>query len=173
MSNVIQLYPKHKDNISEDMDVEAFRQDLIRPALKAANLWSESAENLLLGTALAESELQVVKQFGNGPAVSFFQIEPVTYEDIVKYLRRYDKRMLKEKILTACYIDIFPPTECLTWNIRLAVLIARTVYWRIPQPLPQANDVEAHAAYWKEHYNSNLGQGTIEHYLNIWRRYVT
>lgn len=168
MSNVIQLYPKQEPK-SKDMDVTAFREDLIRPALKAANLWSQSAENLLLGTALAESELKVVKQFGGGPAVSFFQLEIETINDCVRYLSRYDKKLLKEKILTACYMDIFPPPDSATWNLRYAILMARIKYWMNPEPLPGHNSAVDLCKYYLGWYNTALGKGTIERAIHFFR----
>ena len=148
------------------MDAQAFRVDIIRPALKVTDLWSESAENLLLGTALAESNLDVVKQIGGGPALSFFQIEPATYADIMSYLSR--RRDLKDKIMSALYVDIMPDSSCLTWNIRLAALVARLIYWRQPDPLPSPDDAVGMASYWKIHYNTEQGSGTEQHFIDQW-----
>lgn len=167
MSKIINLFSR-KEEVLERVDVNNFRIEIVRPALQLCGLWSEAAENLLVGTALAESGLKVVTQFGNGPALSFFQIEPDTYNDVVKYLHRKDNKPLKDRILSACMMDIFPEAKCLTWNIRLAVLVARLIYWRRPEKLPKETDIQGLAKYWKAYYNSSQGKGTVEHFIKSW-----
>jgi len=44
-------------------------------------------------------------------------------------------------------------------DLRYATAIARLVYWRVPKRLPEADDIEALARYWKTHYNTPLGAG--------------
>ena len=51
------------------------RQYVIRPTLKAINLWSIAAENLLLGTAAQESQLGHYLTQVKGPALGIYQIE--------------------------------------------------------------------------------------------------
>lgn len=140
------------------MDDTAFRTDIIRPALKVTGMWSQAAENLMLGTALVESGLRVVKQFEGGPAISFYQLEPSTIDDCIRYLTLYKNRDLKEKILSACYMDIFPPSECATWNMRYATLMARIKYWMRPEPLPYHRDAFGMAEYHKRFYNTYEGK---------------
>lgn len=164
MSKIVNLFSRNEE-VLEKMDVNNFRMELVRPALQLCGLWSEAAENLMIGTALAESNLNVVTQFGGGPGLSFLQIEPKTYDDIIKYLNRNDNKQLKDRVLASCFMEYFPKAECLTWNIRLAVLIARLIYWRKTQPLPAVNDVKGLAEYWKIHYNTVKGKGTIEHFI--------
>ena len=154
------------------MDVTNFRVEIVRPALQLCGLWSEAAENLIVGTALAESNLNVVTQMGDGPALSFMQIEPKTFDDVVKYLHRADNKYLKDRLLAACFMDVFPDAKCLVWNIRLAVLIARLVYWRKAEPLPSANDTKGMADYWKVHFNTKKGKGTVSHFIKSWNERV-
>ena len=48
-------------------------------------LVSQEAENLLMGTAAQESALgEYIRQLGNGPALGIFQMEPETFDDIVR-----------------------------------------------------------------------------------------
>ena len=175
MNNIVSLFSNESQSKIEPqpdaraMNVEAqtFLEQIIRPAIKVTDLWSPSAEVLLLGTALAESGLRTVKQYDSGPAISFFQIEPNTYKDVVAYINR--KKEIKEKLLSSLYMDIFPYHECLTWNMRLSVIIARMLYWRVPSPLPRPNDIEGMARYWKKYYNTSKGKGTQEHFIEQWR----
>ena len=55
---------------------------VIRPALEKLSLWSLSAEELVRGTAIVESGLTYLKQHGDGPALSFWQVEPATHDDL-------------------------------------------------------------------------------------------
>ena len=172
MGKVVSLFSRDEKEVLEKMDVANFRIEVIRPALKIAGLWSESAENLLLGTALAESGLNVLTQFGSGPALSFFQIEPNTYDDIIRYLYRHDNQPLKDRVMACCMLDIFPDAKCLVWNMRLSVLIARVIYARKAEPLPKSCDIEGLASYWKRHYNTIKGAGTVEHFIKSWNNRV-
>ena len=178
MSNVVSLFNKEiiktdKPIKKEEHNLKAdlFLEQIIRPALEVSGMHSLSAENLLLGTALVESELNSVKQFGNGPALSFFQIEPETYKDVAKYLKR--KFRIKECVLASCFMEVFPPAKCLAWNMRLSVLIARVIYWRIPEPLPNHNDIVGLANYWKDNYNTEKGKGEVGDFVEKWRFYVS
>ena len=54
---------------------------------------------------------------------------------------------------------------CLLSNIGLQVAFCRLHYRRVPAALPKSNDLEAQAKYWKKNYNSHLGRGTIEHFM--------
>lgn len=178
MAKVISMFPstvevanKGNNKTGENsMEAKIFLEQIIRPALKAACLWSTQAENLLLGTALVESNLNSVMQYSGGPALSFFQIEPATYKDVVAYINRRSSK--KPTLLGALYMDMFPYHECLAWNMRLSVLIARMIYWRVPEPLPRANDIAGMAAYWKKYYNTEKGKGTIEHFIKQWESHI-
>ena len=55
---------------------------VIRPALEKLSLWSLSAEELVLGTAIVESGLTYLKQHGDGPALGLWQVEPATHDDL-------------------------------------------------------------------------------------------
>ena len=64
------------------LDVNQVRLYVVRPALQEIGLWSQVAENLVLGTAVTESRLKYLKQLGKGPALGIFQMEPFTHNDI-------------------------------------------------------------------------------------------
>ena len=87
------------------------RSLVIRPALSKINLWSPSAEELVLGTAIVESGLTYIRQWGDGPAV------------------------------------------------------CRLCYYRKAEALPEAGDIEGQGQYWKAHYNTPLGKGTVTKYV--------
>src|SRR5882757_814136 len=64
------------------VDPDAFARTSIRPSLITINLWSAAAEQLLLGTAIHESEGFRFRKQRNGPALGVFQMEPFTHNDI-------------------------------------------------------------------------------------------
>lgn len=71
-------------------------RDLIKRVLVALDLHSESAENLLIGTAAQESALgEYIRQLGNGPALGIFQMEPATFKDIVQNYLQYKPELAK------------------------------------------------------------------------------
>lgn len=165
MSNVVYLKTLSQGRGTTSMEAQSFKDGIIKPALTLVNLWSMNSEHLLLNTALAETDLQVVEQFNGGGALSFFQIEKATFEDVLRYLNRGDNALLKERIMAACYLDTWPAFEALAWNLRLATLIARVKYWMSPEPLPHYTDIMGQARYWKSIYNTKHGKGTVEHFV--------
>jgi len=158
------------------IDPNQFRQLIIRPALEAlgGRLWSPSAENLLMGTAAQESRLgNYIHQLGRGPAVGPFQMEPATHDDIWERYLRY-KRWLNITVHEAAGIEGEEklPADYMIYNLRYAAAMARIHYLRVPQALPEADDIEGLAAYWKRYYNTYLGAGTVEEFIENYHRFV-
>lgn len=169
MGNVV--YLNHAKPVAEEgdrMDVEQFRTDILRPPLKmvGGGFWSMQAESLLLGTAAMESHLKYVRQFKNGPALSLMQIEPATYLDTCRYLNQRQPA-IRDRILAACYLDTFPPPDALIWNMRLAALIARSIYWMVPEPLPESNDLVGMAEYYIQFYHRGT-ESTVQEFVDAW-----
>jgi hypothetical protein len=150
------------------MDSTEFLKYIIVPSITKAGLYSESAANLMLGTALAESNLDLLVQRYNGGAKSFFQIEDETYHDILRYLNRSDKSALRHQIIKACQIVSFPNPDALIYNMRLATIIARVKYLMSPDPLPKPGAVHAQGEYWVKNYNCG-GKATVNKYIDGWR----
>jgi len=148
------------------VDTDDFRRLALRPALVHLGLWSRAAEDLLLGTALAESGgLRWLAQRGGGPALGFFQIEPATHDDVWRnYLAYRSELAAKTAALAAPSPD---RTVQLATNLRYAAAIARLIYRRVAAPLPIT--LAARAGYWKAHYNTAAGAGATEHFIAAWR----
>src|SRR5262249_50020699 len=70
-----------------------FLASIIRPTLLAIDLHSTAAEQLLLGTAMQESDLIHRRQLGDGPARGFFQMEPATHNDIWQSFLRFRQEL--------------------------------------------------------------------------------
>lgn len=150
------------------IDKDQFRQYVIRAPLQAVNLWSLAAEELLMGTAAQESQLGTyIKQLGSGPALGVFQMEPATHADIHNNFLAYQTRLVKRVGSFVTY-----KAEDMVTDLRHAVVMARLQYYRRPEPLPDATDIDGQARYWKQHYNTPLGKGTVEEYLRNYQRFV-
>jgi hypothetical protein len=146
---------------------QAFAQTVIRPALIRIELWSPAAEQLLLGTAICESEGFRFRKQRIGPALGIFQMEPYTHNDIWKTYLSYRPALAKEvtSLLSRPNADKLDELE---FNDKYAAAMARIKYARSNAPLPPLNNITAMAAYWKQYYNSVLGKGTIKQFIADW-----
>ena len=136
---------------------------VIRPALSKINLWSPSAEELVLGTAIVESGLTYIRQWGDGPALGLWQVEPSTQNDLYTNFLHYRPELgskLIELRATGLSLD-----ENLATNLMYGAAVCRLCYYRKPDALPAAGDIEGQAAFWKQHYNTPLGKGTVTKYV--------
>ena len=144
------------------IDASQLRNDIVRPALEDTGMWSLDAENLVMGTAAQESRLKYIRQLGDGPALSLFQMEPATYKDIWDNYLSY-REDLSETILNAIDASGIPPATRLMWDLRFSAIMCRVHYRRVQEPLP--TDLPGMAQYWKDHYNTVLGAGTVEEFI--------
>lgn len=143
--------------------------DVIRPTLECLGgpYNSPSAAQLLLGTAMAESKLMWLHQLGGGPARGLWQMEPNTFDDHIKWLA-YDSRQNFQKRVMSLLLSGIPPFSQLAGNLYFACAMARVHYWRVAEPLPEMSDTHGMAQYWKTHYNTAKGKGTVFHYMQLW-----
>jgi hypothetical protein len=146
------------------IDVVQFKDLVVVPALKKIDLYSPAAAELVLGTAIQESRLQYLKQLGNGPALGLFQMEPNTFLDIWHNYLVY-REALAIKVTQLAHA-LTP--EAMVSDLLFSAAMCRVHYRRVQEPLPGQGDYEAQAAYWKEHYNTHMGAGTEEEYLENW-----
>ena len=127
------------------------------------NLDSQAARDLIYKTGMAESGYKTLQQYGGGPALGFFQMEPNTAIDIwdnyVMYRPKYRDK------LYALGFDEGALEFCLLSNVGLQAAFCRLHYRRVPSALPKAGNLQAQAEYWKKYYNSNLGKGTVKHFM--------
>jgi hypothetical protein len=141
---------------------------VIRPVLKDLDLWSVEAEQLVLGTACQESKCgEYLVQLGGGPALGIYQMEPATHDDIWRnYL---PGRAIKYKISDFAFNAGLDADEMIG-NLYYATAMCRIHYLRVPEKIPVG--LHPQAAYWKKYYNTPLGAGTINEYINSWERFV-
>ncbi|SFD67104.1 hypothetical protein SAMN05660831_02066 [Thiohalospira halophila DSM 15071] len=126
---------------------------------------TEEAEELLLGTAITESGLQYLQQLGGGPALGLWQMEPATERDIWDNFLGYRGELELAIDGLEGRRTLAKAGGALTGNLFYAAAMARVHYYRVSEPLPLSGDLEAQADYWKRHYNTDQGAGTVEHYI--------
>lgn len=139
---------------------------VIAPVLKIIGLDSLAARTLMVCTGQVETAYDNLRQVlpsGNyGEGYGWWSQQENSYNQCVKFLSK--NPMLKQKILTACYIDILPNHEAIIWNLRLACCMARIHYWQFPEKLPEATDLRGLAQYWLRYYNAG-GKGSMERFI--------
>lgn len=140
----------------------SFAEYVVKPVLRQLAFDEDvnAVAAFLTGIAAAESGLRYVKQ-KRGPALSVYQIEPATHDDIRRWAER--KSLLKK--LDAWLIPGVAPLEQLPGNAYYATAVARMFWRRLPDPLPQftgnINDfIKQCARLWKLRYNTVHGAGT-------------
>lgn len=152
-------------------DPRAFRA-IVNTTLQLLQLWSPEAEELLMGTAAQESHLgRWRQQIGGGPGKGVYQIEVATLKDI--YTNYLDNRpALSRKVLEVTGV-YGPSVHHTTYDPVYGTVLARLYYRRIKEPLPAATDIWGLARYWKDHYNTKLGKGTVKEFVQNYHRLVT
>lgn len=155
---------------SEMFDCGQFRSYIVRPTLKEMGLWSKEAEDLLVGTAAVESKLGTYLKQINGPALGVYQMEPATHKDIYQNYLRY-KWDISEDMAT----DLGEDSEGLVYDLQYATKMTRYHYRRVPEPLPNEKTFDSKASYtialgsyWKEHYNTFKGKGSVEKFTKAY-----
>ena len=133
------------------------------------------AIDLVYNTGLVESKYKYIAQI-KGPARGFFQCEPFVAVSLCNDYLQFRQKLLK-KVAALCYLNesyFTDPSgdaweDILKTNLIAQIIVCRLHYWRIPKPLPQT--IEEQAVYWKNSYNTSLGKGTKEHFMEIVEKY--
>ena len=148
------------------VDLDIFRKDIVNSTLNLMEKWSQSAENLIMGTAMQESHFTHRKQLGGGPALGLFQMEPATHDDIWNNYICHRNNL--NEIMKQFTKDALP--DQLENDDRYAAAMCRVHYMRVPEALPFENDVVGLAAYWKSYYNTPSGAGTMNEFIENYER---
>ena len=152
---------------TDDLREQIIIPTLVELAAFNPKLNSKAAVNLLMGTAATESLGGYYLVQNNGPGLGIYSMEPATHDDIWRYLNRPENRELRNIVS-----GMSKGREALDMvhDIRYATAMARIKYWMRPEPMPRK--LETQARYWKKHYNTPLGRGTVSGYLQNYRRYA-
>jgi hypothetical protein len=141
---------------------------MINEVLVYIGYHTPSAEELLMLTAATESRFGTYIFQLRGPARGIFQMEPFTENDCWNHYLRFLRTPLPAKIKSL----MMDGMDNLTYNIAYQIAMSRVRYLRVKSPIPDADDIVALATYWKQHYNTHLGKGTVEKALQDYERYV-
>lgn len=138
----------------------------VRPAITVLQLSGRAVEELLVGTAIHESGDGRSLDQVRGPALSPWQMEPATHDDIwANFLAFRADLMARTKSLAAPGVGLLTQ---LPGNLIYAAGMARLRYYRVKDALPGVGDIQAQASYWKAHYNTPSGAGTVQEYIDHW-----
>jgi len=139
---------------------------------------SDDAVNLVLATGIVESRYEYIRQMGDGPARSFWQVEAATAVDNLAHYLKHRKKLMS-RCAEASLVDLKHWQnlderiweEILEKNIAAGIVHCRLKYWRVPKRMP--NTIEGMANYWKKYYNTEQGKGNPEHFIDASRKYLT
>ncbi|GBQ69582.1 hypothetical protein AA103196_2253 [Ameyamaea chiangmaiensis NBRC 103196] len=129
-------------------------------ALLPAAMNTPSAVNGLTGIGARESAYLYRHQISGGPALGYWQMEPATHDDCWRNFIRY--RLDLQTALLKILGGNRPSADQMVANDRYACAMARVKVFRAPAPLPAADDAVGWARYWKRHYNSQMGAGSVD-----------
>ena len=153
-------------------DADHLRREIVAPALRHIGMWSEAAENLLLGTAAVESRMGTYLRQIGGPALGIWQVEPATHLDCWDNWLDYrpDAARLVLDLVPRIYrlpddspVPVDP--QALASCPLYCCAIARIVYRRAPEPLPAPTDWAALEAYHKRRYNTVAGKTKLGEFI--------
>lgn len=161
------------------------RDHVIQPTLSRMAYYykgisSPAAVNLLIGTAVHESTIgneTYLRQRGDGPAKGIYQIERATeqsiFNDHLKFAGGDRQNMVQELAIHRANGVAGGSTLDLCGNLPYQTAIARLIYWYREFTWPSdPTDVEALGMIWKRCYNTHLGKGTVEQFVEHFPREV-
>lgn len=124
-----------------------------------------TAKEMIIETAIAETGLGQIEDKTVGAGMGLTQFDEMPFNDIktrTMKLRPQIQKDLKVDISLVNWDD-------LRFNPFLSLLFTRLHYWLKGDPIPAT--IEERAKYWKLHYNTVQGKGTVEHYLEMNKKF--
>ena len=144
---------------------------VIRPTLKYLGEYSVDAEKLLVATAAIESGMGF-RLKGDKKRLGVFQISPQSHQGIWdNYLAKDPELASKVRGLASQREFLTHPHAELATNLRYSTAIAWMIYKRKESPLPNSNDLNAIAKYWRRHFH-HRPQASIEEFIECYKRII-
>jgi hypothetical protein len=132
----------------------------------------ERAVSLLLGTVAQESAFTYTRQMGGGPARGYPQFEPASEASVWNDFLAYQPT-ISAYVTSRCGRG-GPDEVALEYDMVYGILLMRILYfWRDANRLPAVEDIEAQSVIWKQFYNTPLGHGTEEQFLDSYVQLVS
>lgn len=146
----------------------------IKEVLIRDNLYSKARLHQVYHTGIAESAYKT-NMSSDGKAFSWWQVEYPTAQSLLcDSLPAFPDHDPIHKSIIALFASTGMRWEqfarimlnkknsnAFALQVEFCVLKYKT----IPEPLPAWNDLPAQASYWKRHYNTSLGKGSINHFI--------
>lgn len=136
--------------------------DIVNAVCAVLGNGSNGCANLLmLETSQQETHLGEFEDPGDYTAgVGLCQADPIGFQDVQRRTRDHNLEAIKE----AFGIDLLEVEHReLAYSPLLAFIVCRLHYKLRPERIPM--DIHGRAEYWKKFYNSELGKGTVEEYV--------
>lgn len=153
------------------LDISQFRQYVLVPSLSLLQLYSKDAEELLVFTCAAESDGGTLLHQINGPAVGIFQCEPNTHNDLWRNFIIHRNNFVTQLAMNFA-IPKIPDASKLVTDLMYATAICRLHYFRVKEPLPAADDVDAIWTYYKTYYNTVKGKAQKDKAIKAYNRFT-
>ena len=106
---------------------------------------SKDAVELVLATGIIESRYEYIRQMGDGPARSFWQVEPASAVDNCQHYLKYRSSLMKNcakaSLVDTKYWQMYEEeiwAEILEKNIAAGIVHCRLKYRRVPKRLPSS-----------------------------------
>ncbi len=149
-------------------------EEAVRPALnELGDPWNGvAAEQLLMGTAAVESGLVYLRQLPRadgrvGPAKGLFQMEPFTFDDLLRRLNLERFEHLRNCVVFQATTQE-PDASEMCWNLRFAAAMCRMKYRDAKPKLPEPWDIVGFEDYHKRFYNSAIGATRPGEFRRAW-----
>ena len=125
----------------------------------------ETAKEMIIETAIAETGLGQIEDKTVGAGMGITQFDEMPFNDIKTRTMKLRPQIQKDLKIDISLVN----WDDLRFNPFLSLLFTRLLYWLKGDPIPAT--IEERAKYWKLHYNTKAGKGTVEHYLEMNRKY--
>ncbi len=146
-------------------------RDFVKRTLQAVGLYCEPGLDLVVKTVAKESDGGTyLRQIGGGPALGPGQVEPATEKD--NWENYLNARPALASEITKLTGVTGPNPSALEGDLRYNIIQIRIKYLRAKGALPNKDDLQAQARYWKQYYNTLAGAGTIEGFIAAAKKYT-
>lgn len=152
------------------IDTSQLKQFVVTPTLQqmGSSFASMAAINLVVGTALAESNAAYLRQVTNagfGPARGLWQMEPFTHDDCWSNWLRFPAQSKPATSIRTMIGNVPAVADLMIVHLAYACAMCRVKYFRAAPPLPCFNDAAGLSLYHKQFYNS--AQGAADAAVNV------
>ena len=124
-----------------------------------------TAKEMIIETAIAETGLGQIEDKTIGAGMGLTQFDEFPFNDIKTRTMKLRPQIQKDLKIDISLVN----WDDLRFNPFLSLLFTRLHYWLKGSPIPAT--IEERAKYWKLHYNTVQGKGTVEHYLEMNKKY--